>query len=89
MHIALGIIIRRTKLSVQGQQKLEKLWRNKTAIVVDKMSIISLNFFATVDLYLGKAKFLHKNLFAVLGGLFVIIFFNNFFQFLSIIKQSL
>lgn len=74
---------------MQRQQKLEKLWRNKIAIVIDKMSIVNLDFVATVNLHLGRAKFLYENLSAVLGGLFVVILFGDFLQFLPITGQSL
>ena len=89
LHTALGIDTRKTKESIKGQQKLEKLWRNKTAIIVDKMSMVSLDFFATVDLYLGRAKSLYKNLSAVFGGLSIVIFLDDFFQFSPVIKRSL
>lgn len=74
---------------MQGQQKLEKLWRNKTAIVVDKMSMVNLDFLATVDLYLGRAKFLHKNSSAALGRLSVVILLGDFFQFSPLIGRFL
>ena len=89
LHTALGIDTRKTKESIKGQQKLEKLWRNKTAIIVDEMSMVSLDFLATVDLHLGRAKSLHENSSAVLGGLSVVIFLGDFFQFSPVTGRSL
>lgn len=89
LQTTLEIDTQKTKESIKEQQKLEKLWHNKTTIIVDKMSIVSLDFIATIDLHLGRAKFLYENLSTVLGGLFVIIFFSDFFQFLPITGQSL
>ena len=68
---------------------MEKIWRNKIAIVVDKMSIVSLDFLTTIDLHFDKAKVLYKNSSAVLGGLPVVIFLVDFFQFSPIIGRSL
>ena len=41
--------------------------------------MVSLDLFATVDLYLGKTKALDKNSSVVLDGLFVAIFYDDFF----------
>lgn len=79
LHIVLGIDTQKTKASVQVQQKLEKLWYNKTAMIVNKMSMVSLDFFVTIDLYFNKAKFLYKNLSSILDGLSVLILLGNFF----------
>ncbi len=68
---------------------MERIWHNKIAVIVDKMSMVSLDLLATVDLHLGKAKALHKNLSAVLGGLPVVIFLGNFFYFSPITGRSL
>ncbi len=89
MHIILEIDIRKTKETVKDQQKIEKIWRNKIVIVVDEMSIVSLDLLVTVDLHLGKAKALHKNSSAVLSELSIIIFFGDFFQFFPVTKRSL
>ena len=51
--------------------------------------MVSLDLFATVDLYLGKAKTLHKNSSAVLSKMPVVVFFSDFFQFFPIIGRSL
>ncbi len=89
MHTALGIDIRKTKETVKGQQKMEKIWRNKIAVVVDEISMVSLDLFATVDLHLGKAKALQKNSSVVLGELLVVIFLDDFFQFSFVTGRSL
>lgn len=89
MHTTYGIDTWRTKTSVQGQQKLEKLLCNKIAIIVDKMSIISLEFLATVDLHFGRTKFLYENLYAVLSRFSDVILLGGFFQFSPVTRQSL
>ena len=53
------------------------------------MSIVCPDFFATVDLHLGKAKALYINLSAILVELPVIIILGDFFQFSLRIKRSL
>ncbi len=68
---------------------MEKIWRNKIAVVVDEMSMVSLDLLATVDLHLGKAKALHENSSAVLGGLPIVIFLGEFFQFSPVTGRSL
>lgn len=66
---------------------MEKLWHNKTAIVINKMNMVSLDFLAIVDLHLGRAKSWHENLSVILGGLSIVILFGDFFQFLLVIGQ--
>lgn len=58
-------------------------------MIMNKMSMVSLNFFVTIDLYFDKAKFLYENLSAILDGLSVLILLGNFFWFWPIIKQFL
>ena len=79
MHTTLGIDIWKIKETVKGQQKIEKIWCNKIAVVVDKISMVSLDLFATVDLHFDKVKALHKNSSAVLNGLPNVIFLDDFF----------
>ncbi len=89
MHTTLGIDIWKTKEIVKGQQKMEKIWRNKIAIIVDKVSMVSLDLLTTVDLYPYEIKALYKNSSTVLGGLLIVIFLDDFFQFFPIIGISL
>lgn len=51
--------------------------------------MVSLDFLTTVDQYLSRSKFLYKILSTILGGLSIIIFFGNFFQFLPVIEKFL
>ena len=51
--------------------------------------MVSLDLFATLDLHLGRTRSLHKNLFAILGGLPVVIFLSDFFQFSPVTERSL
>ena len=60
---------------------MKKIWRNKIVVVVNEMSIVSLDLLATMDLHFDKAKALHKNSSAVLGRLPIVIFLDDFFQF--------
>ncbi len=89
LHIALGINTQKTKEIVKNQKKMEKIWRNKIVVVIDKMSMVSLNLLTTVDLHLGKAKASHENSSAVLSGLPVVIFLGDFFQFCPVTRRSL
>ena len=43
------------------------------------MNMVNVDLLITVDLHLGKAKALHKNLFVVLDRLPVFIFLDDFF----------
>lgn len=74
------MIPKKSKKTVKNLSKKDKNWRNKIAIIIDKMSMVRLNLLATVDLYHGKAKTLHKNLSVVLGGLIIVIFLVTFFS---------
>ncbi len=89
LYTALEIDIQKTKETVKGQQKIEKIWSNKIAVVVDKMSIVSLDPFRTVDLYLGNSKALHKNSSIVLNRLLVVIYLGDYFYYSLIIERSL
>lgn len=89
MHTILKINTWRTKETVKGQQKIEKIWHNKIAIIVDKINIVSLDLFIIVNLYLGETKALYKNLSTILGRLSIIILFNDFFYFSFVIGISL
>ena len=51
--------------------------------------MVSLDFLAIVNLYLGRAKSLYENLSTVLGDFSVIIFFGDFFYFSSVIRRLL
>lgn len=55
------------------------MWCNEIALVVDKINMVSLDLFTTMDLYCGKTKALYKNLSIVLGMLLIIIFLDKFF----------
>ncbi len=89
LHTTLEIDIRKTKETIKGQQKMKKILCNKIAVIVDEMSMVSLKLLATVDLHLGKAKALHENSSVVSGGLPVIIFLSDFFQFSLVTRKSL
>lgn len=77
MDTIFEIDTQKTKKTVKNQQKIEKIWHNKIAIVIDKINIVSLDFFATLNFYLDKTKAL--NLSVVLNKLLIIIFLSNFF----------
>lgn len=68
---------------------MEKIWYNKIVIIVDKISMFSLDLLVTIDLYLNKAEVLYENLFEVLDLLPVIILLDDLFYFYSIIGKSL
>ena len=68
---------------------MEKIWCNKITVVIDEMSIVSQDLFATVDLHLSKAKALYEISPTVLGGLPIVIFLDDFFQFFFVIEGSL
>lgn len=48
---------------------------------MNKIIMINLDFFIIADLYFSRVKSLYKNLFTVLGKLFIIIFLVTFFNF--------
>ena len=53
------------------------------------MSMVSLDFLATINLHFSRAKSLYKNLSVVLGRLSIIIFLGDFFQFSPVTRRSL
>lgn len=89
MHIIYRNKTQKTKKIVKDKQKIEKIWHKKIIIIVDKMSIVNLGLFVTMDLHFDNAKALHKNLCAILDELPIIIFLSDFFQFYLVIKRFL
>ena len=89
LHTALRIDTWKIKETVKGQQKMEKIWRNMIAVIMDEMNMVSLDLLVTVDLHFSKAKALYENLSTVLGELPVVIFLDEFFQFSLVIRRSL
>lgn len=60
LHTILRIDTQKIKRLVQGQSNSEKCLYDKTTIIIDKMSMVNLDFLVTVNLYPGRTKSLYK-----------------------------
>lgn len=62
-----------------------KIWYNKIVIIINKIGIVNLDLFITMNLHLAKAK---KFICSISWAAYYY-FFNNFFQFSFVTKKSL
>ncbi len=56
-------------------------WQNRLALILDKISMVSLKLLSTVDMRLSQAKGKINNDIAVFGGLALVIVIGDFYQF--------
>ncbi len=64
-------------------------WQNRSALILDEISMVSLRLLGMIDIRLTQAKGKTNNDIAVLGGLGLVIVMRNFYQFPSITERSL
>jgi hypothetical protein len=79
-HTALGIsIAKKQKPSVSGRVK--DLWSRKTIAIVDEVSMVDLSMLHTINNQCKIAKSLDRSSPDLFGGLPIVIFMGDFFQF--------
>lgn len=64
-------------------------WQNRSALILDKISIVFLRLLGMIDMRLGQAKSKTNNDNAILGGLALVIVMEDFYQFFPITGRSL
>ena len=60
------------------QKTVKGLWRNQTALIIDKISMVLLKLVATIDAHLSEAKKKSDIDTTVLGGLAIVISMGDF-----------
>src|SRR5579871_6963858 len=79
-HMALGISIARTPKSTISP-RIRKLWSKKTIIIIDKVSMIDLSMLNTINSQCKIARCLDRGTPDLFGGLPIVIFMGDFYQF--------
>ncbi len=75
---------------IQKQQRLAKsFWQNRSALILDEISMVSLKLLSTIDMCLSQAKDKTNNDTAVLGRLAMVIVMRDFYQFPPVVGRSL
>ena len=79
-HTSLGISI--SKMQKPGvKPQIKKLWLKKTIMIIDEISMTDLNMLSTINNQCKIAKSLDRNSPDLFGGLPVVIFMGDFYQF--------
>ncbi len=79
-HTSLGITIaKRQKLTVS--ERVRKLWSRKTIMIIDEVSMLDLTSLSLINNQCKIAKSLDRSSPDLFGGLPVVIFMGDFFQF--------
>ena len=76
VHGALSID---NRMRSKKQKTVKGPWREQTALIIDKISMVSLKLLATVDTQLSQAKGKPDNDTSVLGGLAIVILMGDFY----------
>ena len=80
IHTALGISIAK-KQKPQVSPRVKELWSNKTIMIIDEVSMVDLTMLNTINNQCKIAKSLDRGSPDLFGGLPIIIFMGDFFQF--------
>ncbi len=64
-------------------------WQNRSALILDEISMVSLRLLGMIDMRLSQAKGQTNNDTAVLGRLALIIDMGDFYQFHPVTRRSL
>ena len=80
-HTALGIPIMRRKERTTVPPRVRRLWSGKTIMFVDELGMIDLQNFYLMNRHCNLAKSVDKDSTELWGGLPVVIFLGDFYQF--------
>ena len=87
-HTSLGINCSQTqKPSVSS--RINKLWSRKTIMIIDEISMMDLSMLSKINNQLKIAKSLDRSSPDLFGGLPIVIFMGDFFQFPPVKGQAL
>ena len=79
-HTSLGISISKTQKPGM-KPRIKKLWLKKTIMIIDEISMTDLSMLSTINNQCKIAKSLDRNSPDLFGGLPVVIFMGDFYQF--------
>jgi hypothetical protein len=79
-HTSLGISIAQTQKPT-ASARVRKLWSRKTIMVIDEISMVDLTMLSTINNQCKIAKSLDRSSPDLFGGLPIVIFMGDFFQF--------
>lgn len=79
-HTSLGISINRSRASAMSS-RVRRLWSRKTIMFVDEVSMMDLTIISVIDNHCKIARSLDRSSTDLFGGLPVVIFIGDFFQF--------
>jgi hypothetical protein len=79
-HTSLGISLAKTQKPTV-QPRVRKLWSNKTIMFIDEISMVDLSMLSTIDKRCKIARSLDRSSTELFGGLPVVIFMGDFYQF--------
>ncbi|OKO94694.1 ATP-dependent DNA helicase pfh1 [Penicillium subrubescens] len=79
-HTSLGISIDRSRATAMSS-RVRRLWSRKTIMFVDEVSMMDLTMIGVIDNHCKIAKSLDRSSTDLFGGLPVVIFIGDFFQF--------
>ena len=77
VHAAMGIKIPGRNIAASNSN----LWTRRTSLIIDEVSMISLKLLSSMDSKIRQAKGSDKTSTALFGGLSLVIFLGDFFQF--------
>lgn len=80
-HTSLGISIDRSRTASSTTTRIKRLWARKTIMIVDEISMMDLTMISLIDNHCKIAKSHDRNSIDFFGGLPIIIFIGDFFQF--------
>jgi hypothetical protein len=87
-HTSLGISIDRSRKTGMNS-RVRRLWSRKTIMIVDEVSMMDLRMISVIDNQCKIAKALDRSCPDLFGGLPVVIFIGDFFQFPPVLGPAL
>ena len=87
-HTSLGISIDRSRKTGM-KSRVRRLWSRKTIMIVDEVSMMDLRMISVIDNQCKIAKALDRSSPDLFGGLPVVIFIGDFFQFPPVLGPAL
>lgn len=73
----------------KGSTKVRGPWTQRSALIIDEISMLDLKMFATIDQQLLQAKSLPRDSTAIFGGLSVVLLMGDFYQFAPVVGRAL
>jgi len=88
IHTGLDVAVRNRRKR-QTSSRVRSLWRNKTMLIIDEISMVSSKLMDSIDKQCKVMKNLDSNSTAVFGGLHVVVVLGDFHQFSPIQAKAL